>query len=177
VLNQEIEKYNKLINKIFISLVDLKKAIEGLIGMSNECDEIFDSLLLNRIPVSWAKICYSSHKPLSSWYDDLLKRIEFMRNWLINGHPSSFWISGFFYPQGFITGVLQNYARDTGTPISEITFNYKVLNKEVSEITKSPHVRIYYYYQNLKFNFEFFLKIYYFLLLTILNLFKILIFF
>jgi len=132
-----------LINKIFNSLGDLKKAIEGIIGMSDECDEIFDSLLLNRIPMSWAKICYASHKPLSSWYDDLLIRIEFMRKWLVNGHPSTFWISGLFYPQGFITGVLQNYARDTGTPVSEIVFNYKVLDKEISEITRGPLVRIY----------------------------------
>lgn len=108
--------------------------------MSNECDEIFESLLLNRIPLSWQKICYSSHKPLSSWYDDLLLRIEFMRGWLMNGHPAAFWISGMFYPQGFITGVLQNYARDTGIPVSEITFNHKVMDKPLSEITRGPSV-------------------------------------
>ncbi len=119
---------------------DLKKAIEGVIVMSNEGDEIFNSLLINRVPLSWAKICYSSHKPLSSWFDDLLERIEFMRGWLANGHPTSFWISGMFYPQGFITGVLQNHARETKIPVSEISFQHKVLDKQSSDITKGPAV-------------------------------------
>lgn len=137
---QEIEKFNKLINKIFFSLEDLKKAIDGTIVMSIEGDEIFNSLLINRIPLSWAKICYPSHKPLSSWFDDLLERVEFMRVWLANGHPSSFWISGLFYPQGFITGVLQNHARETKIPVSEITFKYNILSKQANEIVKGPAV-------------------------------------
>lgn len=143
VLYQEIEKFNKIINKIFSSLEDLKKAIEGTIVMSSEGDEIFNSLLINRIPLSWSKICYPSHKPLSSWFDDLLQRIEFMRNWLTNGHPTSFWMSGLFYPQGFITGVLQNHARDTKIPVSEITFKHTLMNKEHHEITKGPQVNFY----------------------------------
>jgi len=108
--------------------------------MSNEGDEIFNSLLINRIPLSWAKICYPSHKPLSSWYDDLIERIEFIRGWFANGHPSSFWISGLFYPQGFITGVLQNHARETKIPVSEIEYKFTVLDKQPTDISKGPLV-------------------------------------
>jgi len=111
--------------------------------MSNEGDEIFNSLLINRIPLSWAKFCYPSHKPLSSWFDDLLERIEFMRSWFVNGHPSSFWMSGLFFPQGFITGVLQNHARESNIPVSEISFRFHVLRKQENEIAKGPPVYIY----------------------------------
>jgi dynein heavy chain len=140
VLFQEIEKFNNLLIKIFSTLDDLQKAVNGTILISSECDEILNSLLLNKIPNSWAKVCYPSHKLLGSWYTDLLSRVDFMRKWLIGGHPTCFWISGLFYPQGFITGVLQNHARETKTPVSDILFRHTVLDKYSEEIAKGPNV-------------------------------------
>jgi dynein heavy chain len=113
--------------------------------MSSECDEIYSSLLLNRLPKAWAKICYPSHKPLASWYDDLQKRIDFIRNWLTEGHPHAFWISGLFFPQGFVTGVQQFYARETKIAISDVTFKHTVLNKFSENITSAPTYGVYIY--------------------------------
>ena len=111
--------------------------------MSNESDEIYNSLLVNKIPLSWSKIGYSSFKSFGSWINDLKKRIEFITNWLVNGHPPVFWISGLFYPQGFITGVYQNHARETKIPVSDITLKFTVMDIKKEDITKGPKYGIY----------------------------------
>lgn len=54
----------------------------------------------------WEKVSYPSLKPLASWILDLKERVVFIREWLINGNPLSYWISGLFFPQGFLTGLL-----------------------------------------------------------------------
>lgn len=69
---------------------------------------------------------YPSLKPLASWVSDLLQRIHFMQGWISNGIPSVYWISGFFFPQAFLTGTLQNYARSSHNSIDTIGLDFKV---------------------------------------------------
>ena len=53
-----------------------------------------------QVPQQWAKAAYPSLKPLGPWIADLWVRCEFTRDWILHGPPKSFWISGFFFPQG-----------------------------------------------------------------------------
>ena len=57
----------------------------------------------------------------------------FLNDWLVNGNPKSYWISGFFFPQGFNTGVLQTHARLHKIPIDELGFEFEVLDAETPE--------------------------------------------
>ena len=54
--------------------------------------------------------------------EDMLKRLEIVENWLREGPPNSFWISGMFFPQGFMTAAMQTYARAKGIAIDELRF-------------------------------------------------------
>ncbi|GLH11548.1 Uncharacterized protein GBIM_16302, partial [Gryllus bimaculatus] len=81
---------------------------------------------LAKVPQMWGEAAYPSLKSLSSWIFDLQMRIDFIYIWLLNGKPVSFWISGFFFPQGFLTGTLQTHARKYGLPIDELNFEFDV---------------------------------------------------
>jgi dynein heavy chain len=106
VLVQELIRYNRLIAVIRVTLVNVKKALKGLIVMSEELEKVSNSLYANQVPAMWADKGFLSLKPLGSWTQDLLARINFLTLWIDNGTPKAFWISGFFFPQAFVTGTL-----------------------------------------------------------------------
>uniref|UniRef100_A0A3Q3WB21 Dynein, axonemal, heavy chain 6 n=1 Tax=Mola mola TaxID=94237 RepID=A0A3Q3WB21_MOLML len=123
VLGQETDRFNNLLRL-------LRKAIAGLVVMSEEMDRIYTSFLNNQVPTHWSNSAYPSLKPLASWVKDLTLRTSFIQTWITLGQPKSFWISGFFFPQGFLTGVLQNHARNYNLPIDELNFRFKLPEPE-----------------------------------------------
>ncbi|VDK32997.1 unnamed protein product [Dibothriocephalus latus] len=86
-----------------VSLEQLQKAVKGFVVMSEQLEMIYFSFLLNSVPEHWENSAYPSLKPLSGWVKDLILRCEFIRTWMISGQPKSFWLSGFFFPQGEYT--------------------------------------------------------------------------
>uniref|UniRef100_A0A8C5LU47 Dynein axonemal heavy chain 6 n=1 Tax=Leptobrachium leishanense TaxID=445787 RepID=A0A8C5LU47_9ANUR len=127
VLGQEVDRFNNLLKVVKNSLETLNKAIAGFVVMSEEMESIYKSFLNNQVPSLWADAAYPSLKPLGSWVKDLMLRTAFIDAWIRIGQPKSFWISGFFFPQGFLTGTLQNHARKYNLPIDELNFHYNVL--------------------------------------------------
>ena len=78
--------------------------------------------------------------------EDLKQRVQFMRTWAKSGHPKAFWLSGFFFPHGFITGILQTYARKHHKPIDLLQFSFSVLDDYDPEvISKAPNEGVYVY--------------------------------
>ncbi|XP_058416307.1 dynein axonemal heavy chain 1 isoform X1 [Diceros bicornis minor] len=138
VLVQEVIRYNRLLQVITQTLRDLLKALKGLVVMSSQLELMAASLYNNTVPELWNAKAYPSLKPLSSWVMDLLQRLDFLQAWIQGGIPAVFWISGFFFPQAFLTGTLQNFARKSVISIDTISFDFKVMHQSVSELKKRP---------------------------------------
>ena len=48
---------------------------------------------------------------LGVWFSHIVLRAEQLTGWLQSGRPNSFWLTGFFNPQGFLTANRQEVCR------------------------------------------------------------------
>ncbi|XP_038617180.1 dynein heavy chain 14, axonemal [Tachyglossus aculeatus] len=169
-LCQEIGRFNHLLSVVHQSLKDLQRALKGEIILSPALDEIYNAIIKSKVPGLWQRSSYKSSKPLSSWINDLTRRLEFFTTWAkqahtaiesrfsnlstawkkkmfptafsraseekfelfqegVSGSPTRFWLPAFFFPQGFLTAVLQNYARSQGISIDSLTFVHHILQE------------------------------------------------
>lgn len=127
VLSQEMERFNRLRSVLKRTLSDLQKAVKGFIVMSDDLESMYTSLLNSAVPELWKRVAYPSLRPLGSWIKDYHARISFFRTWLHEGTPRSFWLPGFFFPQGFLTGILQQHSRQYRIPIDSLQFSFEVM--------------------------------------------------
>lgn len=134
VLLQEVERFNKLLKIIHSSLSELEKAIKGIVVMSEGLEAVYDAFFVNQVPAVWSqKGGFLSTKSLANWIKDFAMRIEFIESWTNRGMPRSFWISGLFFPQSFLTGVLQTFARKHNQPIDFLRFDFQVMETTLSQ--------------------------------------------
>lgn len=81
---------------------------------------------------------------MTSWIEDIIERCKFLQRWIDNGKPDAFWFSGFFFPQAFITGCLQNYARKYNIAIDRLSFEIKIIDDvKPQDITEPPEDGVY----------------------------------
>lgn len=116
--------------------------------MSSDLEGIFDAMLIGKIPGLWAKSSYPSLKPLGGYVKDLVRRLNFLSRWIEEGKPATYWLSGFYFTQAFLTGARQNFARQTQVAIDLLVFDFIVTKTETDDcatIKSAPDVGVFVY--------------------------------
>jgi len=144
-LVQEVTKFTRLEKVMVSTLASLQLALKGLVVLSSELEAMGNAVYDGKVPAPWMGKGYPSLKPLPLWYADLLKRLDFMQGWIENGTPDVIWISVFFFPQGFMTANVQNYARQKQIPVDTVQFGHVLLKEEPSELISKPSSGCYIY--------------------------------
>jgi len=138
VLTQECIRFNKLIAVVKSTLSDVRKAVVGLVLMSEDLDKMGKQMVNGFVPDLWGAVAYPSLKPLGSWVTDLVERLDFLQKWIEHDKPPEFWLSGFFFTQSFVTGTRQNFARKYSIPIDELVYTNEVMTPEAGSNITEP---------------------------------------
>eukprot|EP01033_Poteriospumella_lacustris_P002475 gene2475-1807_t len=147
-LYQEIQRLENVISKVEFMLKQLRLAISGEVVMTEELEQCLDAISEAKVPRMWlftvAGDEFSWILPtLGQWFSSLLLRDEQDRTWLmtnLNNRPNSFWLTGFFNPQGLLTAMKQEVCRKHSKDkwaLDDIVYHTEVTNYERVESVKS----------------------------------------
>ncbi|RVE50586.1 hypothetical protein evm_004813 [Chilo suppressalis] len=138
-LLQEIGYYNVLIATITAGLKELRRAIEGLVVMSEMLEIMYSCIFEGRVPSFWQK-ARPSMKPLGSWCRELFLRGAHLSAWANapRSPPTLCWLPALVAPTGFLTAVMQTTARGEGWPIDTLCWEFTVMPLEESSFVRPP---------------------------------------
>lgn len=147
VFLQECVAMNELLGIVVHTLSDLDLAIRGELTMSDSIESIMNSLYLDRVPEIWSNVSWPSTRPLASWLSELQKRINQLNDWVSRplDLPTVTWLSGFFYPQSFLTAIMQFTARKGNKELDKLVVVTDVVRTSIEELTEPPRDGVYVY--------------------------------
>ncbi|XP_053669700.1 dynein axonemal heavy chain 10 [Anopheles nili] len=121
VLLQELERYNRLIQRMDHTLNQLRKALAGEIGMDAILDNVAHALFNGQLPDDWRKLAPATCKQLGDWIEHLLRRSQQYKYWSVSGEPLVMWMSGLHIPESYLTALIQIACRKNNWPLDRST--------------------------------------------------------
>jgi len=143
-LQQEVDRLQKVLSTLRKALSNMKLAIAGTIVMSAELATTLDALYMARVPPLWTKVSDLVLPNMGVWFASILLRAEQLTSWLKTGRPLSFWLTGLFNAQGFLTANRQEVCRKhDGWALDDVVNYTEVMKHEKDELKKPPDEGIY----------------------------------
>jgi dynein heavy chain len=139
VLLQELERWNKVLGVMVVSLRDLSRALSGEIGFSSQLEDLATSLFNGKLPHMWARLNPATEKGLGAWMTWFQRRFKQYEAWVAHGEPACMWLSGLHIPETYIAALVQAACREKGWPLDRSTLYTKVTTFiDPSEIVEKP---------------------------------------
>jgi len=137
VLLQELERVNKLVLVMHASITDLKRALNGEIGMNADLDLLGTSFFNGLLPPLWAKLAPQTEKALVTWMGHFERRYKQYRDWIDIEEPKVIWLSGLHIPESYLTALVQTTCRNKGWALDK-SIMYTSVTKiiDAKEVTK-----------------------------------------
>ncbi|XP_050561707.1 dynein axonemal heavy chain 2 [Spodoptera frugiperda] len=138
-LLQEITYYNTLLNIIISGLKELRRAIEGLVVMSEMLETMYTCIFGGKTPSFWLR-GRPSMKSLGAWCRELFLRGAHLSGWAAapRAPPTLCWLPAFVAPTGFLTAVMQTTARGESWPIDTLCWEFTVMPLEEAGFVRPP---------------------------------------
>ncbi|KPI94919.1 Dynein heavy chain 8, axonemal [Papilio xuthus] len=142
-LRQEIDRMQKVITLVRSTLKDLLLAIDGTIIMNEALRDSLDNIYDAKVPNIWLRRSWSS-STLGFWFTEFLERNTQFSTWCFQARPFSFWMTGFFNPQGFLTAMRQEVTRaHKGWALDMVALHNDVTKYIYEEIKAPPPEGVY----------------------------------
>jgi len=126
-----------LIVRMHSSISDLKRALNGEIGMNADLDSLGTSFFNGMLPPMWAKLAPQTEKALVNWIGHFERRYKQYRDWIDIEEPKVIWLSGLHIPESYLTALIQTTCRSKGWALDK-SLMYTMVTKifDEKEITK-----------------------------------------
>merc|ERR1712194_335560 len=122
------------------TLEDLQLAIAGTIIMTSDLQDALNCIFDARVPPKWLSKSWLS-PTMGLWFGNLMNRSAELSSWLNQGRPKSYWLTGFFNPQGFLTAVQQEVTRrHQGWALDQVQVCTEIIAKEKEDVEKEARI-------------------------------------
>lgn len=120
-----------------VSMID---AIDGTVIMTTEIVDSINAIYDFRVPYKWqfdptgAEISWLTPS-LGGWIKGLMDRHAQLHSWISKERPPSFWMTGFFNGQGFLTAMKQEVTRQRKAQqwsLDEVEYTSDVLKEVIA---------------------------------------------
>lgn len=133
IFEREMTCYQGLLQLIHTSLNNIMQTIQGFAIADEHFEKTFMEITNNTVPLIWRKQSFSTVKRLSSYIDDVAGRIPYFQKWAKSGTPNVIWFSAFYFPQGFIAVMKQNFAKRKNLDVNDVLIEAEVTDFDCGE--------------------------------------------
>lgn len=122
------------------SLNELSLGFAGELTISEPMDTLMQSLFLDRVPSTWAKLAWPSQRLLGQWLANLNSRLQQLDDWTQNPIeiPAVVWLAGFVNPQSFLTAIQQVTAQTNRWELDKLAISTEVTRYETPDDCEAP---------------------------------------